>query len=241
MKHPKFARVVSMGLIMVLGSNTIGVSDEPERLFNGKDLTGWSGDPAVWSVEDGAITGRTTDQTKLQDNTFLIWAGGELDDFQLKLKFLIRDGNSGIQYRSQVTNKEKWRVGGYQADIDSTNQYTGILYDELGRGILANRGERMLIATDGEHLVTSFDTAAALENAIRNRQWNDYTIVARGPVLQHIINGQLMSETVDQQTDAREASGVLALQVHAGPPMEVQFRNLELTRLDTEKEESAKD
>ena len=240
MNHLKFARVVSIGLI-VLGSNTIGVPDEPERLFNGKDLTGWSGNPAVWSVEDDAIVGRTTDQTKIQSNTFLIWQGGELDDFQLTLEFRILNGNSGVQYRSQVVDKETWRVGGYQADIDSTNQYTGILYDELGRGILANRGERTLIAKDGEHLVTSFDTAARLENAIRDRQWNDYTIVARGPVLQHIINGQLMSETVDQQTDAREASGVLALQVHAGPPMEIQFRNLELTRLDTGKEASAKD
>jgi hypothetical protein len=237
----KSACVVSIGLLSALGGNTIGLSSEPVRLFNGKDLAGWSGDPAVWSVEDGVITGRTTDQVTLQDNTFLIWEGGMLDDFQLTLEFRILGGNSGIQYRSQVMDKEKWRVGGYQADIDSANQYSGILYDELGRGILAQRGQRVLIAEDGERLVTLFGTGDELKNAIHNQQWNRYKIIARGPVLQHMINDQLMSETADEQLDARETSGVLALQVHAGPPMAVQFRNLELNRLDTEKEEAAKD
>ena len=237
----KSACVVSICLRSALGGYTTGLSSDPVRLFNGKDLAGWRGDPAIWSVKDGAITGRTTNQVTLGDNTFLIWQGDMLDNFQLTLEFRILGGNSGIQYRSQVVDKEKWRVGGYQADIDSANEYTGILYDELGRGILAQRGQRVRIAQDGAHSVTTFGTADALAKAIHNQQWNRYQIIARGPVLQHMINDQLMSETTDEQSDAREASGVLALQVHAGPPMEVQFQNLELTRLDTTKEEAVKD
>ena len=200
------------------------------RLFNGKDLTGWSGDRSVWSVRDGAITGTTTADAPLEQNTFLIWQGGEFTDFNLELEYRIVNGNSGIQYRSQVLDPNAWVVGGYQADIDSGSNYTGILYEEQGRGILAQRGQRVVISTDGDPAVTSFADAAVLQQSIRPSEWNHYAIVTRGRVLRHVINGQVMSETVDYPVDAGASSGILALQVHKGPPMTVQFRNIRLKR-----------
>jgi hypothetical protein len=122
-------------------------------------------------------------------------------------------------------------VAGYQADIDSANQYTGILYDERGRGILAKRGERVRIKPDGQREATTFADAAELQKAIRTDDWNHYVILARGQRLRHKINGKLMSETIDRERDKRAKSGVLALQVHQGPPMTVRFRKIRLERL----------
>src|SRR5262245_26710620 len=101
--------------------------EKPRELFNGKDLTGWDGNPKLWSVEDGAIVGRTTAEAPLEKNTFLIWRDGELGDFLLKLQYQVQNVNSGVQYRSHVVDPARWIVGGYQADIDSGERYTGIL------------------------------------------------------------------------------------------------------------------
>ncbi len=132
-------------LVVAVGSAS---SKEPKELFNGKDLTGWDGDSRVWSVEDGAIVGKTKD-VPLKNNTFLIWKGGDVKDFKLTCKFKLEGGNSGIQYRSKVIDPTEWIVGGYQADMDGDNKYTGILYEERGRGILANRGEKLTISNKG--------------------------------------------------------------------------------------------
>jgi hypothetical protein len=202
-------------------------------LFNGKDLTGWEGDPAVWSVEDGAIVGRTTAEAPIKNNTFLIWRGGNVGDFRLRLQYRIEGGNSGVQYRSKVADPDKWIVGGYQADIDSKPVYTGILYDEQGtRAIMANRGERATFDRDGKKTVVRFADADELQKIIRNEDWNDYVIEARGAKLRHTINGKLMSETEDNDAEKRADSGVLALQVHQGPPMTVRFRKIELEQLN---------
>src|SRR5580765_1217433 len=110
--------------------------DDPsfKSLFNRKDLSGWDGNPKFWSVKDGAITGQTTDDNKTDGNTFLIWKDGTVDDFELRLSYKIVGGNSGIQYRSK--DKGKWVVNGYQADFEAGDTYSGILYEEGGRGIL---------------------------------------------------------------------------------------------------------
>ncbi|MEX0611650.1 MAG: DUF1080 domain-containing protein [Pirellulales bacterium] len=205
--------------------------DKPESLFNGKDLSGWEGNPTIWSVEEEAIVGRVTADRPLKNNTFLIWTGGVLDDFRLRLEYRIEGGNSGVQYRSTVLDPKEFIVGGYQADIDSETVYTGILYDERGRGILAKRGERVKIDRNGKSEVTSFADAAELQKAVHTDGWNKYVIEARGPRLRHKINGKLMSETFDRDREKRVASGVLALQVHQGPPMTVRFRNIRLERL----------
>ena len=207
---------------------------EPISLFDGNDLTGWEGDPAVWTVEEKAIVGRNTAEAPIKNNTFLIWKGGPLDDFRLKLQYRIEGGNSGVQYRSRIDDPQKWIVGGYQADIDSQKRYTGILYDERGRGILAERGQKVKIARDGTKQVETFADAAELQKVVRPDDWNDYVIEARGDTLSHFVNGELMSETTDSQSEKRSGRGILALQVHTGPPMVVRFRRLELERLSAD-------
>ena len=223
-------------VLLPMGSGL--TADEPRTLFNGKDLTGWEGDPTVWSAQDGAIVGRTTAEAPLKNNTFLIWRCGKLRDFRLTLQYRIEGGNSGVQYRSRVDDPAKWIVGGYQADIDSGPQYTGILYDERGRGILAKRGERVTIDREGRLRPTQFADSGELLKAVRANDWNDYVIEARGPRLRHTINGKLMSETVDNDAKKAVTSGILALQIHQGPPMTVRFRKIKLETID---EKSASD
>jgi hypothetical protein len=230
-------RSIACAAIIVTFVATCRAADEPRSLFNGRDLSGWEGDPQVWSIEDGAIVGRTTADAPIKNNTFLIWKDGKLGDFRLRLEYRIEGGNSGVQYRSKVVDAEKWIVGGYQADIDSKPVYTGILYDERGRGILAERGERATIDENGKRTATRFADAAELLKSVKSDGWNEYVIEARGPHLRHTINGKLMSETVDNEKEKGAASGILALQVHQGPPMTVQFRNIQLERLENENRE----
>ena len=199
-------------------------------IFDGKTLDGWEGKPEFWRVEDGTIIGETTAEKPTKGNTFLVWRQGLLDDFELTLQYRLTGGNSGIQYRSRDFGD--FVVGGYQADFESGTKFSGILYEERGRGILCLRGERVTIGADGEKRPGEpIGDAAKLQEGIRLGDWNDYRIVAQGPRLQHFINGQLMSETTDDQVDKRSLEGVLALQVHAGPPMKVEFKDIRLNRL----------
>jgi len=200
-------------------------------MFNGKDLTGWRGDKTYWSVQDGAITAKTSAEHPLTYNTFLIWEGGKPGDFELRGKFKMVGGNSGIQYRSKVIDEAKFVVGGYQADIDATQRYTGILYEEKARGILAERGMKLTIGADGKKEPTTIGNKDELATKIKKEDWNDYTIIAKGNHLQHIINGTLMSETIDNQKDKAATSGIVALQVHTGPAMTVQFKDLRIKEL----------
>ncbi len=202
-------------------------------IFNGKDLDGWDGNPKFWSVQEGAITGRTTAENPTQGNTFILWRQGELDDFELRLQYKIIGGNSGIQYRS--ADMGDWVVGGYQGDFEAGDGYSGILYDERGRGILAKRGEKTAIGEDGKPQLTgSLGDAAELQKVIKKEDWNDYTIIAQGNHLQHFINGKQTVDVVDNDPKNREMAGILALQLHAGPPMTVQFRKIRLKRLKLE-------
>jgi hypothetical protein len=223
-----------IGVLLVAGlgfAATPQAAEKPKSLFNGKDLSGWDGNPDIWSVEDETIVGRTSAEVPLKKNTFLIWRDGELGDFRLTLQYRIEGGNSGVQYRSKVLDPAIWSVGGYQADIDSANTYTGILYEEQGRGILAPRGQKVTISADGERKAETFAKADELKKAIHADDWNEYVIEARGKRLRHYINGKLMSETIDAERDKRAKKGILALQVHVGPPMKVRFRNIELETL----------
>src|SRR5678816_2868097 len=138
------------------GSAKEGAAGKTVPLFNGKDLTGWKGQTEFWSVKDGAITGQTTAQTAVKENTFLIW-NGEVGDFTLTCKFKIVDengkaegnANSGIQYRSKIVKPEYSVVAGYQADFELGKTYSGCLYEEKGRGILAQRGQ-IVTVKDGD-------------------------------------------------------------------------------------------
>ena len=205
-------------------------------LFDGKSLAGWSGLSANWSVRDGAITGTTTKEAPLKNNTFLVWTNGTVGNFELRLQYRILNGNSGIQYRSKVMDAEKFIVGGYQADFEAGKTYSGILYEERGRGILAERGQRTQITDNGGAtkiaVIGKLADSKELQANIRDEQWNDYTIIADGNHLMHFINGRMTVDVIDQQASKAAKDGVLALQIHVGPPMRVQFRDIQLKPLE---------
>jgi len=203
-----------------------------EKVFDGKTLEGWDGNPEFWRVEDGAITGQTTKEKPTKGNTFIIWRGGKLGDFELKLEYRIFGGNSGIQYRSFEPKGTKWVVGGYQADFEAGDNWSGANYGERFRGILAKRGDKTVIGEDHKpKVVGSVGDRAGLQKHINKEDWNEYHITAKGYHFVHRINGQVMSEVVDEDEKMRRDSGILALQLHAGPPMKVQFRNIRIKHL----------
>ncbi len=223
---PLFLSLLLAPVLLSAGENGF------ETIFDGESLKHWDGDPNLWRVEDGAITGETKADAPIPENKFIIWRAGELDDFELELEYRIQGGNSGVQYRSFEVPGKKWVLGGYQADIDSSPTHSGINYGEKFRGILAKRGQATEIGDNHKpKLVEQFGDAAELQKAIKPGGWNNYRIVARGYTLEHYINGKLMSIVTDKDTAQRRRGGVLGFQIHKGPPMKVQFRDIRLKRL----------
>ena len=162
-------------------------------------------------------------------NTFLIWRAGTTRDFEFKADFKLSDGaNSGVQYRSSiVSDAGKWTMKGYQADMDGANQFTGMIYEERGRGFLAPRGQFARVASDGKtKLIATVGESDALKAFIKQGDWNQLHIIARGGALIQSVNGHVMSALVDEQEQGRALEGLLGLQIHVGPPMKIQFRNL---------------
>lgn len=202
---------------------TVHSQDRWQSLFNGKDLTGWSGDPRLWRVEDGVIIGETNDaDKKIGANSFLIWQGGEPADFTLEYQCRVTGNNSGVQYRSKVVDAAKWSVGGYQMDLHPNAPYLGMLYEERGRGIACQRGQRVELNDKPQ------ETGKLELPAVDLAAWNSYRIVAQGNVLKHFVNGKLAAEIHDVHPAKRSASGVIALQLHAGPAMRAEFKDLRL-------------
>ena len=214
---------------------------ETIQLFNGKDLTGWEGVSSLWSVKDGAITGQTTAANPTKGNTFLIWKGGDVADFELTFQYKItgdddkKSGNSGVQYRSKIVDPADFVLSGYQADFETGTTYSGILYEEKARGILAQRGQQVTLTSSADPtkptITVTGETgkSADIQAAINQGDWNDYKIIAKGGHLQHYINGKLTVDVKDETKEGAKA-GVLGLQLHAGPPMTVQFKNLAMKR-----------
>ena len=207
-------------------------------LFNGKDLSGWEGLPQIWSVQEGAITGKTTDKETLKENTFLVWKDGKTEDFELRFSYKIVGGNSGVQYRSKLLDPAKFIVGGYQADFEAGPTYSGILYEERGRGILALRGQMTQVKPDPADknkakvdVVGSLGKTEEIQSHIKPGEWNDYVIIARGNRVTHIINGRVTADVTDLDEARRPQSGILALQVHTGPPRTVQVKNIRIKHL----------
>lgn len=230
-----------MKTILLCGLLATFAQADSQPLFNGKDLTGWQGNPDLWTVENGAIVGRTTPEKPAAFNTFLIYTGGEVADFELTLKFKMTPGdakkytNSGIQFRSKVVDPAKFIVAGYQADFEYGPKYSGILYEEKGRGILAQRSQKVKIS-QGEQpakpkIEVTGETAnsAEIQAAIQKDDWNEYRIVAKGNHIQQFINGKLTVDVTDETAEGAK-SGVLALQLHAGPPMQVEFKDIVLKK-----------
>jgi type 1 glutamine amidotransferase len=208
-----------------------------EPMFDGKNLDGWDGNPKFWRVEDGTITGQTTADNPTRGNTFCIYRKAPFGDFEIRLEYRMVGGNSGVQYRSweEPGPANKWVMGGYQADMDAGNGYTGIIYGERFRGILVGRGQKTVIGDDHKPKVAeTFANGDELKKVIKKEDWNQYRIVAQGFHFTQYINGQKMSEVVDEDQQARRASGLIGLQLHAGPPMKVQFRNIRIKKLSAD-------
>ena len=211
-------------------------------IFNGRDLTGWDGDRRLWSVRDGAIRGETTESRRARGNTFLIWKGGRLRDFELRLSFRCSSSNnSGIQYRSRhVTDPNvpnPWVVQGYQHEIRNSTRLpsvAGFLYEERGkRGRMCLVGQRVIWTETGEKRVTGqLIDQAAYEKLFRLDDWNDVAIIARGNRLRHYLNGRLILDCIDRHPQWSRREGILALQIHAGKPMWVEFKNIRLRTFD---------
>ena len=219
------------------------------EIFDGKTLQGWEGDPKYWKVEEGNLVGEVTPSTLLDRNTFIIWQGGEPGDFELKGEFRItKSGNSGINYRSIQLDDYQYGLKGYQADIDGKNNYTGQNYEERGRTTLAYRGEEVVVETSEnpssslrnkiknnawtQRSVTgSLGNPALLGDHIKKEDWNEIHLIVNNNRLRHYVNGVLMSDVIDNDSENRKFKGKLGVQVHVGPPMKVEYRNLRLKQL----------
>lgn len=224
------------GALLLVAGTLVAAEVETgfRSLFNGRNLAGWWGKPEFWSVKDGVIHGRTTPEQPTPGNTFLIWTNGTVGDFELRLSYRITANNakgfanSGIQYRSKVVDRTNLVVAGYQADLEAGPNYSGILYEERGRGIMALRGQQVTFSPENKkELVGSVGDSAAIQAAIKANDWNDYIVIAQGPRLRHFINGLQTVEVTDESARGAK-SGVLALQLHAGDPMTVEFKNIRL-------------
>lgn len=204
-----------------------------EPLFDGKSLKGWeTPDPSYWSIEDDAITAKITPEHPCTVNQYLIWEGGTLGDFELKLTFrMISDEpvNGGFQFRSRII--EGHDVAGYQVDNDTREPWLVRLYDEFGRHTLALRGQRTLFDKAGVAMTTDIPSAQG-EPKFKLSEWHEYHLICKGTVLTLKVNGELMAEVEDHDPNHQDLYGLLGLQLHSGPPMTVQFKNILLKRLD---------
>ena len=237
-----FSRLTVLTVITLICRMAIPFSmvsaQQPDKrlpLFNGSNLNGWEGDPNHWRVEAGSIVGVIPKGQTLGKNTWLVWRGGEIADFDLSLQFKLTGlpaANSGIQFRCQVENVD--HVSGYQADLDMGATWLGRIYDEHGRALLVERGSRVEIAPDGTRAVETFAPANQYAVLFRENDWNDYRIVAIGDRTSVYINGTLFSELRDQQTNERDLKGSLAFQLHSGPETRIEFRNILLEHLQSD-------
>jgi hypothetical protein len=210
--------------------------DEPgfTSIFDGASLAGWEGDPRYWRVENGTLVGEITPATVVKSNTFIVWRGGSPRDFELKLDYRITpEGNSGINYRSAsvpdpVTPGNRFALRGYQFDIDGRRRYVGNNYEEKGRLFLAVRGQvTRVVGGRPPVLLWALGDAEELGAAAVDG-WNAVHLIVRGNTLMHALNGRLMSVTIDDDAPDRPAEGLIGMQVHVGPPMKVEYRNVRL-------------
>ena len=223
----KKSRLLCIALIFSFVSFS-SAQEEGKPLFNGKDLTGWDGNPELWSVENGAIVGRTTGPEQLKYNQFLVWKGGTLKNFELSAKIKVKGNNTGIQYRSsERKDVGKWSIGGYQCDVHPSPNYNAMIYHEGGRGIVVQNGQSVVTDPAGHKwLVKERDPVK-----VDTTQWHEYKIIAKGNHITHTLDGKVTIELSDYDEKARSLEGLLAFQVHRGPAMEVQIKDVFLKTL----------
>ena len=213
---------------------TLAVGEEFRSLFDGKTLSGWKAlDMSYWSVQDSAITAESTTDHPCTSNQFLVWQGGDVADFELKLQFRVRGNgcNSGVQFRSQMN--DRGLAIGYQADIYQSGGYLGGVCDELhqrkGPELLTANGKRTVIDEAGKRVATDLGQTAKMKPY---PEWNEYHITARGQHMILSINGVRCSELIDQETGHFDLSGILGLQLRSGSPMRVQFKEIQYRSLE---------
>lgn len=230
-------------LILVLLLPQLASAQKSRKIFDGKTLNGWDGDTNYWRVENGNLVGEIKPDKPLKTNSFIIWQGGTPADFELTLQFRITaGGNSGVNYRSEKVSDVPHALKGYQADIDGANRYTGQNYEERGRTTLAYRGQQVTVPASSltpkegsknnawtpAQVTNQLGSSDALKEKIKSEQWNTLRLVIKGNRLQHYVNGVLMSDVTDNDTTNGKTKGLLGMQVHVGPPMKVEYRNIEL-------------
>jgi hypothetical protein len=212
-----------------------------QSIFDGT-MKNWDGDTTLWKAEGNVLVGTTTEANPLKENTFVIWRGGEVADFELKLEYRMSSTNSGIQFRSAMVPPGgegrgavtgKWVLKGYQADIDFANQFTGMIYEERGRGFLMQRGQAVEIGPDGvSRQIGNLEmNADELKSLIKPGEWNNVHLIARGNMIMNIVNGHVTAFIVDDDAKGRAMKGLLGFQIHVGPPMKIEFRNIFLKTL----------
>jgi hypothetical protein len=215
-------------LLFAIG--TASAEQEAVLIFNGKDLTGWEGQPGWWRVEDGTLTSESTPEKPCKKANYLIWRGGRPSDFELSLDFKLSEkGNSGVQIRSQ--EKPDWDTFGYQADMEGDGKLIGFVYHHQ-HGLIGARGEKAIIDAEGNKTVEAIGDPEELLKHYKAGDWNHYRIVCRGTEISVSLNGMLMCRITDHRVTKKTARGIIALQMHPGPPMKVQFKNILLKRLE---------
>lgn len=229
----RIATILGCAVVVAGMSGSLSADDEAgfRNLFDGKTLKGWQGEQEYWRVEEGVIIGESTADRPLKHNTFLVWEQGLVDDFELRLRFRISgsdSANSGIQFRG--TLRDDGHVVGYQADIDRAGKWIGALYDEAARGSLAGRGQKTVIDSKGEKEASQVADADELFKQVQLDDWNDYSITARGNQITLKINGHVTAEVIDHDPSGLDLQGLLALQLHSGPPMKIEFKDVRLKR-----------
>ena len=203
-------------------------------IFDGKTLSGWDGDTTFWRAENEAIIGQSTLEKVVELNNFLIYRGGTVRDFELKLEFRLDGENSGIQYRStELPDVGKWVLEGYQADIDFRLFYAGNVHAERGRSVVLSRRGNVTRIVNGPlfKLVAKIGDPMILRGVFNVSGWNSYHIIARGPILIQIVNGQLISLAIDEDTEHKATEGLIGFQMHVGGPFKVEYRNIYLKKL----------
>lgn len=194
-------------------------------IFDGKTLKGWEGLPGAWWVEDGAITSQSTPEKPCKNAHYLYWMDAQPEDFILKLEFRLENNNSGIQFRSE--QRPNYDIWGYQADIDETGEWTGCLFQH-DRWAVVKRGYKAWIDKDGNRKEELFKDPKELLSVVKPKDWNEYEIRAIGNHIELFINGTKMCEVFDDDAKYSRRKGYIALQMHPGPPMKVQFRNIRI-------------
>jgi len=222
-------KLTKAAAFFMLGSMAAEAQEKGFRsLFNGRNLDDWDGNPKIWSVKDGVVIGKSSGPDQMKYNQFLIWRGGEVENFELRVKMKIIGDNSGIQYRSkELSSVGKWSVGGYQCDVHVNAPYHAMLYEERGRGIIAQNGQGVVTDPEGTRWLTDRHDRVKAEFG----KWNDYTIIAKGNHLVHKLNGKKTAEYHDFDLKNRALKGVLAFQISRGKAMTVMIKDAGLKAL----------